>query len=449
MAAHRTRTSTRLGFSIADAVELAVRSSSSVLESWRVGECKPWSSNAREKQRPPAGDLEWFLWLMRTGRGFGKTYALSGNGIDLVKSGQWRRFAVVAPTQGDVRKTMIEGEAGLLAMAEAEGVGAEYYSSLGKVVFSTGAEAHTYSDEKPGRIRGGSFDGALCDELREWRNGPETWDNLIRALRLGERPQVIAATTPPDALSKRPVSLAVLRWLRKLEDESFTVTTTGSSTENLENLSPTYRQITIDPYVGTRLGRREVEGEYVDDIEGALWTTELLDETRLTPVQMNGRDLVRVAVGVDPPGGAVECGIVGAGVSADLEGFVLEDGSIRSTPEVWSREVARVVEAIRADRVIGEVNYGGDMVKAVLGVAQPNLSFKAVRATRGKAVRAEPVAALWETGKGHLVGHFPELEEEMCSWTPESPVSPNRLDALVWAMTHLVIERRPILFGRS
>ena len=242
-----------------------------------------------------------------------------------------------------------------------------------------------------------------------------------------------------------------LKWIKKLLDDPLTAVSRGSTLDNLENLSPLFRETILKRYEGTRLWMQEVEGEMIEDVEGALWTREVVSRTRIRPTEEHPLpDFIRVVVGVDPPGSVEnECGIVSAGKDAFGNIYVTLDYSAKGLPPEWAARVASCFAESRGDRVVAETNYGGDMVKATIEVVSPTIPVSKVTATRGKAIRAEPIAALWDQGRGHIVGELPELEDEMCNWTPGSPDSPNRLDALVWAVTFLDPSRGEVQIARA
>jgi phage terminase large subunit-like protein len=413
-------------------VELAHRAGSGAwLEEWR-----PWHQIRRQNQVPPKGD--WTVWLMMTGRGWGKTRTAAEALLDLLESGTYRRPACAGATAADVRDVMVEGESGLLECARKRGLEAQYQPSNRRVVLpGLGLKVALFSAEKPGRARGPQHDVVWGDELREWLRGEEMWDNLMLGLRLGPQPKVLATTTP-----------LALRWIMNIAKDEQTCVTVGSTRENLPNLSPEFERAIMRRYAGTRLEQQEIEGLLLEDVEGALWTRDLLDSTR----RHEAPPLVRACVGLDPSvtgkRTSDEAGIVAAGLGRDEHGYVLADASGRMVPSEWGRRAAGLVREMGLDMVVAEVNQGGDMVADTIRVVDPGVVVKMVRASRGKLARAEPVSALWEQGRCHMVGRHPELEDELCSHTPQSKDSPNRLDAMVWAMTHLMLGQQ-ILIGRA
>lgn len=381
-----------------------------------------WNSlYARPEQLPPPGD--WTTWIYLAGRGAGKTRAGSEWVRAQIESGACRRMALVARTPADVRDVMVEGESGILAVSP-PWFRPAWNPSIRRLTWPNGAIATTYSSYEPDQLRGPQHDGAWADELCSWRY-PETWDQLQFGLRLGN-PRVFVSTTP------RPSPL-----LKRLLAARDTVVTRGTTYDNLANLAPRFREEIIARYEGTRLGRQELLAEILEDAEGALWQQARIDELRVKEAPA----LARVVVAVDPATtsgkGADETGIVVAGVAANGHGYVLEDLSMRGTPHAWGSRAVMAYHSHRADRLVAETNNGGEMVELTIRTIDPQVSYRAVTASRGKVTRAEPVAALYEQGKVHHVGSFPELEDQMCQWTPGES-SPDRLDALVWALTEVM-----------
>jgi phage terminase large subunit-like protein len=396
-----------------------------------------WRAVGRPEQLLPPGVL-WLVWLILAGRGFGKSRTGAEAVLEWVKSGKCRRIALVGPTAGDARDVMVEGESGLLAVSAADGFPAEYEPSKRRVTWPNGAIATLYSAEEPDRLRGPQHDGAWCDELASWKNPEEPWDMLQFGLRLGESPQIVVTTTP------RPIQL-----VRKLVGDPNTVVTRGSTFDNSENLASSFLATIRDKYEGTRLGRQELFAELLDDNPGALWKMKQIDDLRVVRVPT----LLRVVVSVDPSvtshEGSDEVGIGAAGVgmcsckgTPALHGFVLDDQGDILSPAEWAKRVAELYLKWRADRVVAEVNNGGDLVESNLRtLGNSEISYKAVHASRGKQIRAEPVAALYEQGKVHHLGSHPKLEDEMTQWNPLTDKrSPNRVDWLVWALTELMLD---------
>ncbi len=395
--------------------------------------------HARPKQYPP--DWGWFIWCIRTGRKWGKTRTAAEYVIDQAKNGGKRWIALVSDTAADVRDIMIEGESGILTISP-PWFRPNYEPSKRRITWPNGAQASTYSAEDPEQLRGPGHDLAWCDELAKWKRQREAWNNLMFGLTLGEDPHCIVTTTP------RPTPLVKELSKRKGTDVALVL---GHTDENLDNLAPSVVVNIIQPYEGTRTGRQELAGEILEDVEGALWSLAAIDGLR---VNKPPGDLVKCATAIDPSGsseeGASLQGIVTAGTALcsckgkpEIHGFVLADNSGHYTPEGWARVAIGALDKWDGDRIIAEKNYGGDMVKATLNAVDPNVSYKGVTATRGKVVRAEPIAALYEQCKVHHVGVFPDLEEQLTNWTPADK-SPDRLDALVWALTYLMIRKRSI-----
>jgi phage terminase large subunit-like protein len=393
-----------------------------------------WWVKARANQLPPAGD--WSVWLLLAGRGFGKTRVLSEMANIWSASGLYKRLAIVAATASDCRDVLVEGESGILATAPSW-CRPQYQPTRRQLQWPNGAIGTLYSAEEPDRLRGPQHDTALCDELATWRE-PETWDMLMFGLRLGQRPQTIVACTP------RPTKL--LRSLLAREGHGVVITR-GSSYENAANLAPEFFSQIVNKYQGTRLGRQELDAELLEDTPGALWTLDILDCAR----RDHAPDLARVVVAIDPAmstrEGSDETGIIVAGRDDRGHGWVLEDLSGKYQPADWARIAIEAYRRHSADRIVAEVNQGGDLVENTIRMVDANVSFTAVHASRGKYVRAEPVAALFEQNKVHLVGSFPHLEDQLTSFVPDldrgKSGSPDRVDALVWALTELVVDREP------
>lgn len=389
-----------------------------------------WAWWQRPGQAPPRG--EWRTWLVMAGRGFGKTRI----GAEWVRAAAERnpqlRIALVGATQDDVRRVMIEGESGLLAIAGTR-LRPRWEPSIGRLTWPGGARAEVFAASESEKLRGPQHHIAWADEIGKWANGEIAWDNLMMTLRAG-KPQVVATTTP------RGVPL-----VRRLVADESVVKTRGSTIANRTNLAEGFLE-SMRIYSGTRLGRQELHGEMLDDIPGALWTRALVERARIDAPP----ELVRVVIGVDPPASAAgdACGIVAVGLGRDGCGYVIEDASVRgASPEGWARAVAGCSARHRAERVVAEKNQGGEMVASVLRGADSGLPVTLVHASRGKDARAEPVALLYEAGKAWHAGAFPALEDELCGLQAgggyEGPGrSPDRADALVWAMTELMLGKR-------
>ena len=389
-----------------------------------------WPFWARAKQLPPAGG--WRVWLILAGRGFGKTRTGAEWVRALAESGRARRIALVAETAADARDVMIEGESGLLSCSP-PWARPRYEPSKRRVTWPNGAVATSFSADDPDQLRGPQFDAAWADEIAKWRY-EAAWDNLTLGLRLGADPRCVATTTPKPRA-----------WLARLMADPGTVVTRGTTRENAANLAPVFLDQVVARYAGTRLGRQEIEGEFLTEVPGALWTRALIEATRAASA---APDLARVVVAVDPAvtSGATsdETGIVVAGVDGEGRFWVLEDLSDRMSPDLWARRAAEAYRRHRADAVVCEVNQGGDLVVATLRTVDRSLPVRAVRATRGKRLRAEPVAALYEQGRVRHAGGFPQLEDQMAGFTgTPGEASSDRLDALVWALTDLAFDRPP------
>lgn len=382
--------------------------------------------HARPDQLAPPGD--WLVWLILAGRGWGKTRTGAEWVKDQALAHPGTRWAIVAPTYADARDTCVEGESGLLAILPDDRVDT-WNRSLGELVLSNRSRVKLFAAEEPDRLRGPQHHGAWCDELAAWRY-PDTWDQLQFGLRLGDRPRTVVTTTP------KPTKL-----VRSLTSRPDAAITRGSTFDNAANLSEAAIVELRSRYEGTRLGRQELYGELLDDVEGALWTLAGIDALR---VAADGfADLAEVAVAVDPAvtsgEDSDETGIVAAGRSFDGHGWVLADDSGRWTPhEAMGRAVA-LYHDTQADVLVVERNNGGDYLPAMVRSIDPTVNVQTVVATRGKATRAQPVSDLYARGLVHHCGAFPTLEDQLCSWTPDAKQSPDRLDALVWAVTWLML----------
>lgn len=394
-----------------------------------------WANPAH--QRAPAG--YWTTWVILGGRGAGKTRAgaewIRGRveGATPLSGGAARRIALVGETLEQARGVMVEGDSGLLASSPPDRR-PKLIASQHRLVWPNGAEAYLHSAVSYEGLRGPQFDTAWADELAKWRHARDAWDMLQFTLRLGDRPRQLVTTTPRD--------VAVLREI--LADPGTVVSHAGTAA-NRANLAPGFVERLEARYGGTRLGRQELEGELIDDVEGALWTRGLIDAGR----RPAPGSFSRVVVAVDPPAstgaGADECGIIVAGVVAegparDWRAWVLADWSAQGlSPKRWAERAVAAYEEFRADRLVAEINQGGSMVEEVVRTVAPNVAFTGVNARVGKRARAEPVAALYEQGRVHHAEAFAELEDQMCSFVAGRGPSPDRLDALVWALTELIV----------
>jgi len=401
-----------------------------------------WRAKARPSQLPPDGD--WNGWLVMAGRGFGKTRTGAEWVKEEVEAGRARRVAMVAPTAADARDTMVEGESGILSISS-DWCRPVYEPSKRKITWPNGAIAHTFSSEEADRLRGPQFDLAWADELAAWNDPVAAWSMLQFGLHLGKRPRWIATTTP------RPLKLIK----ELLEREGKDVVVTGGSTfENAANLAPPFLQAIRARYEGTRLGRQELNAELLEDTPGALWKREWTDAGRIHTVPHLKRIVVAIDPAVSSSEGSDETGIVVAGMALDGQGYVLEDVSGRYGPDEWARKAVAAYHRWKADRIIAEKNNGGDMIASTIRSIESNIPFRAVHASRGKVIRAEPISALYEQGKIHHVGTFTQLEDQMCAFTSDfdrsrSGYSPDRLDAMVWAFSELMLkaEASKISFG--
>lgn len=386
-----------------------------------------WSRRARPDQQPPSG--AWRTWLILAGRGWGKTRTGAEWVRSIVSAGRARRVALVARTAADVRDVIVEGESGILAISPSH-ERPTWEPSRRRLTWPNGAIATTYSAEEPDQLRGPQCDSAWCDELAAW-NYPEAWDQLQMGLRLGDDPRVVVTTTP------RPTDL-----VRALAASPTTRVTRGRTLDNVRNLAPGVVEALTARYGGTRLGRQELDGEILDDAPGALWRLAMFDASRVDAAPTMRRVVVAIDPAVTAHEGSDETGLIVAGLGLDGRAYVLEDLSGVFPAEQWARRAVEAYRRHRADRIVAEVNQGGDLVASVLRAVDRAVPVAQVRATRGKALRAEPVAALYEQGRVSHVGLLARLEDQCVSWDPASDSrSPDRLDALVWALTDLVIDR--------
>jgi predicted phage terminase large subunit-like protein len=375
----------------------------------------------RPEQVPPPGD--WRVWLIMAGRGWGKTR--TGAEWTIASARDFPLTNIIGATVDDARDIMIEGESGILACAPPD-FRPRYLSQKRQLQWPNGAKSLVFTADEPERLRGKQHMRLWMDEAAAWRR-PEAYDQAMLGLRLGRDPRAVVTTTP------KPVRL-----IRELRAAPTTHITRGSSYENRANLAPAFFEQIIVKYEGTRLGRQELLGEYLDDVPGALWTRAMFDARTPAP------DLRRVVVAVDPAVTATEesdeTGIVVAGLGVDGRGYVLADRSCRLGPDGWARRAWAAFDEFGADRIIYESNQGGDLVRHTLQTVRNNGSVHGVHASRGKRTRAEPVAALYEQGRVTHTTALDELEDQLCGWTPESGDSPDRMDALVWALTSLMVQ---------
>lgn len=386
-----------------------------------------WKFWARPAQLAPAGD--WRTWAVIAGRGFGKSRTGAEWIRDQVERGRCKRLGLIARTAGDVRDVVVEGESGILAISP-PWFRPVYEPSKRRLTWPNGAIATTFSADEPDALRGPQHDGLWCDELASWKF-PEAWDMAMFGLRLGNDPRVVITTTP------KPTKL-----LREILADPTTVVTKGSTFDNAGNLAKQFLDSIVKRYLGTRLGRQELDAELLTDTPGALWTRLILDETRVTKAP----DLKRIVIAVDPSientEDSDECGIVVAGRGEDDHGYLLSDVSVKGTPDTWARRAVDAFKLWHADRIVAEKNQGGLMVSKTLHAVDPTVPVTLVSASRGKYVRAEPVSSLFEQHRCHLVGAYAELEDELTTWT-QGRKSPNRLDAMVWGFSELMLGPKP------
>jgi phage terminase large subunit-like protein len=392
-----------------------------------------WRIHGRREQLPPDGD--WRIWLIMAGRGFGKTRA-GAEWVRIIAEGQKdARIALVGASLHEARSVMVEGESGLLNIAPPRHR-PRWYPALRRLEWSNGAQAMTFGSAEPESLRGPQFTHAWADELAKWPYAKATWDNLMMGLRLGDNPQVMVTTTP------RPVPL-----VRQLAAYKGVIITRGSTQDNRANLPASFIAAMEQDYGQSRLGRQELNGELIDELEGALWSRTLIESCRIRWNEAPNFD--RVVVAVDPPAGTQgdACGIIVAALGTDGRSYILADASVEHvSPESWARAVADVAQLYDADRVVAEANNGGAMVASVLNAAQADLPVRLVHASRGKSARAEPVAALYERGRVKHLDAFAALEDQMCGLMIGGEYagpgrSPDRADALVWALTELMLGR--------
>lgn len=411
---------------------------------YQWGPSPTFKGRARPDQLPPPGD--WQNWLILAGRGWGKTRTGAEWIRAEVMSGRAGRIALIGETAADVRDVMVEGPSGILKISKPWGGEKPIYEpSKRRLTWPNGAVATLFNATEPDQLRGPAFDLAWSDELAKWSYAQETWDQLQFGLREGSRPRQLITTTP------RPIPL-----VRALMKDPSTVVTRGRTLDNAANLAPPFLKTVVDRYGGTRLGRQELDAEILDDVPGALWTRAMLDANRISDSEKP--NLQRVVVAVDPSGsggdedGADDIGIVVAGRGINGLAYVLADYTCSLSPEGWGRRAVEAYRRYSADRIVAERNFGGAMVEHVIRVADRTVSYKEVTASRGKVVRAEPIAALYEQGRVKHVGALPQLEDQQCAFTGTGYVgegSPDRADALVWAITELMLKPEPgkTLFG--
>jgi phage terminase large subunit-like protein len=391
-----------------------------------------WALFERRKQREP--DLPWRTWLVMSGRGYGKTRMGAEWVRRMAMADPTACIALVGATREQARAWMIENDNGILGVCP-PGERPQWEPSLWRLKWPNGATAFVYSAAEPESLRGPQHHFAWCDEIAKWPLGMEAWSNLMFGLRRGPLPRVVATTTP------RPVPLV----LDLAGQKQGVAVTCGRTVENASNLSGFFIEEVTRDYGGGRLGRQELDGELIDDVEGSLWPRDLIEKCRAGARLPEFR---RVVVGVDPPTSAEgTCGIAVCALGADGGGYVLADATVAGVrPERWAKTVEAAAQAWNADRIVAEGNQGGAMVESVLRGADVALPVRIVHARQGKSARAEPVAALFEGGRAKFAGAFPALEDQLAGMTAggdyEGPGrSPDRADAMVWAMTELMLGR--------
>ncbi|SNY92792.1 Large terminase phage packaging protein [Cohaesibacter sp. ES.047] len=395
-----------------------------------------WEIWARPDQLPPPGD--WITWLVMGGRGAGKTRT-GAEWIKALVQGRapftdhaYGRIALIGETLNDAREVMVEGVSGLLSI-HARHERPTWLPTRRRLEWPNGAIAQIFSAEDPESLRGPQFDAAWGDEVAKWKRADATWDMLQFGLRLGSRPRQIATTTP------RPTPL-----IKRLLKDPKTVTTHAETRANVANLAPGFLETIVRRYEGSRLGRQELNGELIEDRADALWQRDQLDRLRVDEAP---EGLARIVVAIDPPAtstkGADACGIIAAGITSEGTCYILRDSSLSEvSPTGWATKAIGLYHRLAANSVIAEVNQGGEMVTTILAGIDASVAVHPVRANRGKYLRAEPVSALYEQGRVHHVGNLAELEDEMCDFGLSgltSGKSPDRLDAMVWAVTHLCL----------
>ncbi|CAB4143855.1 COG5323 Uncharacterized conserved protein [uncultured Caudovirales phage] len=392
-----------------------------------------WAHNARSDQLPPEGD--WRTWMILAGRGWGKTRT-GAETVRLWVEAGYKRIALIGPTAADVRDVMIEGESGILAVFPAD-QRPLYEPSKRRIVFANGAIATAYTADEPDRLRGPQHDAAWCDELAAWRRGDAAWSNMLMGLRLGRDPKVVVTTTP------RPIPL-----VKGIMTTTTTKTTRGRTMDNAANLAPQFLSEVVARYEGTRLGRQELDGEVVETVEGALWNLEMIERARVGEAPA----LVRIVVAVDPAVSANAASdwtaITVAGITSDKSVYILASEQLKAGPEQWASRVWALFDHYQADKVVAEKNQGGDMVTTVLRQVRRNGPIKTVHAKRGKTLRAEPVAHLYELGRVHHVGILRELEDQMTTF-PVACLNDDLVDATVYAVTELTQSTGTVAIGQG
>lgn len=413
-----------------------------------------WKFLGRPKQQEPEEDCQcgckgrWLNWVLLSGRGFGKSRTGS-EWVHKKAHDTYGRFHLVGATAADVRDIIVEGESGIMETMKPWNK-CRYQPTKRAILWDNGAKALTFSAEEPERLRGHQCEAAWADELAAWTYMDETWRQLQLGLRLGPFPRTVVTTTP------KPLPL-----IKRLVKDKRNHTTRGNTFENISNLSETFIHEITQTYEGTRFGRQEIEGEILDESDMALWSREILENLRVEPEVFWPSDetrgtaegsippLKRIVIGVDPSMSfgsetAAETGIVVCGLGRNDHAYVLQDASGKYRPEQWAKKVATLYHYWMADRVIAEANQGHALVKHTIAVEDPTVAVKDVHAQKNKITRAEPISTAYERERVHHVGQFKELEDQMCQWEQGDPNSPDRMDAMVWAMTDLIGKKATI-----
>jgi len=392
-----------------------------------------WEIYARPHQTPEHDD--WLIWLLLGGRGSGKTRTGAEWIREQVAIYRKSRIALVAPTFNDAREVMLEGESGLLNI----GYPSErpiFSSSRRRLDWPNGAVGYVYTAEDPDGLRGPQFDAAWADEFCAWSYPEDTLSNLRLALRLGDKPQLVVTTTP------KPISA-----LKKLMQAKGILISRGKTSDNADNLAPTFMAAMEEAYGGTRLGRQELGGEFIEDLPGALWTRAMLEAAYTS----EHPDFSKIIIAIDPPVTSGErsdaCGLIVAAIAGEgrsAKAYILHDGTVQGrSPEGWARAAITLAQGWDADYIVAEVNQGGELVTSVLRMFDPHIAIRTVHASRSKTARADPVAAAYEQGRVLHCGRFTELEDELAAMGTQSlSKSPDRADALVWAVTELLLKHR-------
>jgi|TARA_R100000988_G_scaffold82064_1_gene45264 predicted phage terminase large subunit-like protein len=369
------------------------------------------------------------VWLILAGRGWGKTLTGAMDALIYALKNPESQVAVVTPTFGDIRRVAFGGVSGMLKHLPREclksGRGQGYNASASEIRLYNGSKIMGFSATEPDRLRGPQFHRAWCDELAAWQY-PDTFDQLQFGLRLGDKPQCVITTTP------KPIPM-----IRDLAKRANICITRGSTFENAANLAPSALAMLEEKYSNTRLGRQELYAEIIDDIEGALWSHSIIEDQRVTEAP----EMQRIVVSIDPAvtsgENSDETGIIISGRGVDNRYYVIDDISGRMSPDAWAQKAVNAYHEHDADKIVAEVNNGGDLVERLIRTVESGVPYKAIRSSRGKLLRAEPISALYEQGKVSHLGVFSELEQQMCGYTPETAKSPDRLDALVFGITEL------------